>query len=85
MLSAMWIAAPWVIAQSGGGYDLHWNTQSDGGAAMSGTNGYTLTGSVAQPEVNPAGPQTGANSYALRAGFWEGVSENDVIFRNGFE
>ena len=85
MLSAMLIAAPWVVAQSGGGYDLHWNTQNDGGAEMSGANGYSLTGTVAQPEANPAGPQNGANNYALRAGFWEGAHENDVIFRNGFE
>jgi len=85
MLSAMLMATPLVVAQSGGGYDLHWNTQNDGGAAMSGANGYTLTGTVAQSDVDPVGPQTGANNYALRSGFWAGVHESDVIFSNGFE
>lgn len=71
-------------AQSGGGYDLHWNLPAAGGAAMSG-GGYTLTGSVGQHEANSAGTMTSASCYALRGGFWSGAQSSDVIFRNGFE
>lgn len=71
-------------AQSGGGYDLHWNTLDAGGQATSGANGYALNGTVAQADAGvPAG---GANGYGLRGGFWPGVHEaGDVLFRNGFE
>ena len=85
MLAAMLIAAPWVVAQSGGGYDLHWNVPGAGGAAMSGASGYILNGTIGQADASPAGAMTGASSYALRGGFWAGVHENDVIFRNGVE
>jgi len=68
------------LAQSGGGYDLHWNVAGGGGGAMSGA-GYTLNGTVGQYAASTAC----ANGYALRSGFWAGVAETDVIFRNGFE
>lgn len=68
------------VAQSGGGYDLHWNVAAAGGAAMNGA-GYTLTGTVAQSVVARAC----ANGYMLDSGFWAGVPGDDVIFRNGFE
>lgn len=68
------------IAQSGGGYDLRWNVPAAGGAAMSGA-GYTLTGTVAQPVA----AKSCVGGYTLNSGFWPGVQQNDVIFRNGFE
>lgn len=74
------------LAQSGGGYDLHWNTQDGGGGAMSGANSYSLTGTLAQADASPAGAASGANAYVLRGGFWAGVhATNDVIFRDSFE
>ncbi len=82
----MLIAAPVSLAQSGGGYDLHWNTSAAGGGAMNGASGYTLIGTIAQPDANAHDPMTGSGSYALRGGFWVGVHEgSDEIFRNGFE
>lgn len=78
-------SASLALAQSGGGYDLHWNVPAAGGGAMSGANGYTLNGTVAQADASPAGALNGANGYAMQGGFWAGVHENDVIFRNGFE
>ena len=68
------------LAQSGGGYDLHWNTLSGGGGAMSGA-GYSVNGTIGQHAASTAC----ANGYALRSGFWAGVPETDVIFRDGFE
>ena len=69
-------------AQAGGGYDLHWNTQSGGGAAMTGA-GYTLTGTVG---VLAAESMQGNGGQVLRSGFWAGLHETgDAIFQSGFE
>ena len=56
-------AAPTARAQSGGGYDLTWNTV-DGG-------GYTLTGTIGQAD---AGAQSGG-SYAVAGGFWSAFTQ----------
>ncbi|MCB0242072.1 MAG: hypothetical protein KDI12_01600, partial [Anaerolineae bacterium] len=53
------------LAQSGGGYDLTWNTSDSGGGVSSGS-GYALQGTVGQPD---AGNLTGSG-YTLRGGFW---------------
>lgn len=54
------------VAQSGGTYDLTWNS-IDGGSAIQLTGGsYSLGGSVGQPD---AGTQSGGN-YSLIGGFW---------------
>jgi len=74
-------APPATLAQSGAGYDLHWNALPSGGGAMSGADGYTLDGAVAPANTATAG----GSGYTLRAGFWSGVHENDVVFRNGFQ
>lgn len=69
------------VGQTGAAYDLHWNTQAGGGAAMAGA-GYALTGTVG-PSATGA-MQNGA--LVLRGGFWAGVHEaGDTIFGNGFE
>ena len=47
--------------------------------------GYTLVGSVGQHDATPAGAMTGNANDAMRGGFWAGVHENDVIFRDNFE
>jgi hypothetical protein len=84
-LSALLLAAPVLLAQSGGGYDLHWSTQSAGGGAMNGANGYTLHGTIARPDAT-ASAMIGSGDYALRGGFWAGVHETgDRVFSNGFE
>ncbi len=53
------------IAQSGGGYDLTWNT-IDGGGATSAGGAYSLSGTVGQPD---AGVMSGG-AYTLSGGFW---------------
>ena len=39
-------------AQSGGGYDLAWST-TDGGGGTSSNGGYTLAGTIGQPDAAP--------------------------------
>jgi hypothetical protein len=56
------------LAQSGGGYDLTWNTVDGGGATWSEGGGYALGGTIGQPD---AGTLTGGG-YTLAGGFWGG-------------
>ncbi len=55
------------VAQTGGTYDLQWNTLDGGGGVHTGGT-YTLTGTVGQPD---AGLLSGG-TYALAGGFWKG-------------
>ncbi len=65
LLAVMFLAAGGALAQSGGGYDLSWNTM-DGGGGRSSAGQYTLDGTIGQPD---AGMMTGG-TYALTGGFW---------------
>ena len=56
-------------AQSGGGYDLTWNSIDGGGAVFSVGGTYSLGGTMGQPD---AGTLSGG-PYTLVGGFW-GVS-----------
>ncbi len=69
-------------AQSGGGYDLHWNAHTAGGGTGIG-GGYTVTANIGQPA--PSACAFGTSGKTLRSGFWGGITEGDVIFRNGFD
>lgn len=53
------------MAQTGGGYDLTWNT-ADGGGATFATGGYSLGATIGQAD---AGTSAGG-AYALSGGFW---------------
>ena len=57
------------VAQTGGGYDLTWNTIDSGGGSSSGS-GYTLDGTLGQPD---AGALSGGG-YTVSGGFWYGPS-----------
>ena len=54
-----------VSAQSGGGYDLTWNT-IDGGGMFSTGGAYSLGGTIGQAD---AGTMSGGG-YTLSGGFW---------------
>lgn len=54
-------------AQSGGGYDLTWNTIDGGGGTASG-GGYELSGTLGQPDAG----QISGGAYTLGGGFWGG-------------
>jgi len=58
------------FAQSGGSYDLTWNTVDGGGAMFSTGGSYSLSGTIGQAD---AGALTGG-SYALAGGFWGGAA-----------
>jgi hypothetical protein len=54
------------LAQSGGPYDLSWNTVDGGGVSYSFGGSYVLGGTIGQPD---AGTLNGG-SYTLMGGFW---------------
>jgi hypothetical protein len=63
-------------AQSGGGYDLSWNTVDGGGATWSEGGGYALGGTVGQPD---AGVLSGGG-YTLAGGFWGGAAARYGVY-----
>ncbi len=65
---ALFVPATIALAQSGGSFDLSWNTVDGGGGTSSGGT-YTLSGTVGQPD---AGAMSGGE-YTLAGGFWGSV------------
>ena len=63
-------------AQSGGGYDLSWSTIDGGGTTWSEGGGYSLGGTVGQPD---AGVLSGGN-YTLAGGFWGGAAARYGVY-----
>jgi hypothetical protein len=63
-----------LLPQSGGGYDLTWNTYDTGGGVLS-AGGYDLTGTIGQPDVAPV---WSGGSYTLVGGFWGGLSSTKI-------
>lgn len=63
-------------AQSGGGYDLSWNTLDGGGHTWSTGGSYSLGGTIGQPD---AGVLSGG-SYTLAGGFWCGAAVHYGIY-----
>ncbi len=63
------VLASLALAQTGGGYDLTWNTvDGGGGTSIGGT--YELGGTVGQPD---AGVLSGGG-HILAGGFWSGTA-----------
>lgn len=59
----------------------------DGGGGLSLGGGYSIRGTLGQPDADPMQPSVGA-SYAVTGGFWAlpvAPLIGDVLFRNGFE
>lgn len=56
------------MALAAGSYDLSWWTM-DGGGGTSSRNGYTLNGTLGQPD---AGALASGGGYTLAGGFWHG-------------
>ena len=69
VFSMLLLALSLGYAQSGGDYDLSWYT-IDGGGGVSSGGGYTVRGTVGQPD---AGTMVGGD-YVLEGGFWAGWS-----------
>jgi hypothetical protein len=60
------------LAQTGGGYDLTWNT-IDGGGGVSLSGGYMVSGAIGQPEAG----EVFGGGYRLQGGFWDGAAVED--------
>jgi hypothetical protein len=69
LLGVLLAAAGAVLAQSGGGYDLKWNTIDGGGITFASGGPYRLGGTIGQAD---AGLMTGG-VYTLSGGFWGGL------------
>ncbi len=59
-----------VYAQTGGGYDLSWNTIDNGGATFSQGGGYSLGGTLGQPDAGILLGHASGVTYTLAGGFW---------------
>lgn len=57
-----------VIAQSGGPYNLEWNTIDGGGGSLSTGGTYSVSGTAGQPD---AGVMS-SGEFTLAGGFWGG-------------
>ncbi|HOZ38974.1 MAG TPA: hypothetical protein PLH64_09540 [Anaerolineaceae bacterium] len=57
-----------VMAQSGGPYNLEWNTIDGGGGSLSTGGTYSVSGTAGQPD---AGVMSGGE-FSLAGGFWGG-------------
>ena len=75
-LTALLLLASVALAQTGGGYDLTWNTVDGGGYTFSEGGGYSLGGTVGQPD---AGVLSGGG-YTLAGGFWPGGAARYGIY-----
>ncbi len=69
LAAALLVPATIALAQSGGNFDLSWNTV-DGGGGAAGAAPYTLSGTVGQPD---AGAMSGGD-YTVVGGFWGGAA-----------
>ena len=74
-LAALLLVAGGAAAQSG--YDLSWWTVDNGGETFSTGGGYSLGGTIAQPD---AGLLTGLG-YRLEGGFWIGGAPPGSVYR----
>jgi len=66
IVALLLLATGIALAQTGSGFDLTWWTVGGGGGTLTG-GGFTLRGSVGQPDAG--GPLTGGG-FALYSGFW---------------
>jgi uncharacterized membrane protein len=66
LLASLSVSNATTWAQSGGTYDLTWNTLDGGGATFSAGGTYELGGTIGQAD---AGTMSGGQ-YALGGGFW---------------
>ncbi len=68
LVAPLAIAPGAALAQTGGGYDLTWNTQDGGGIVVSKGGAYELGGTIGQADASVTHSGGG---YELRGGFWQ--------------
>lgn len=77
LLALLLLLPALALAQSGGGYDLTWNTIEGGGITFSTGGSYSLGGTAGQLD---AGVLSGGG-YTLAGGFWPGGAGGVVGYR----
>ena len=75
-LIVLLLAAPRASSQTGGAYDLTWNTIDGGGTTFATGGGYELGGTIGQAD---AGVMSGG-AYVLGDGFWSGAFGKQNIY-----
>ena len=75
-LFAMALCATKARAQSGGGYDLTWNTIDGGGSTFAQGGNYSLGSTSGAAD---AGVQSGG-AYILQGGFWSGTTDKRFLY-----
>ena len=63
-------------AQTGGTYDLAWNSIDGGGTMFSTSGSYSLGGTIGQADAS----MLSGGSYTLNGGFWGGAAINYNIY-----
>ncbi len=76
LIALLSLLASIALAQSGGGYDLTWNTIDGGGYTFSTGGGYSLGGTIGQAD---AGAMTGG-AFTLAGGFWGGAAAQYRVY-----
>ena len=76
LAALLFLLYSFALAQMGGGYDLTWSTVDGGGYTWSEGGGYSLGGTIGQPD---AGVLSGGG-YTLAGGFWGGAVARYSIY-----
>lgn len=63
-------------------FSIDWYT-IDGGGGVSAGGEFSLTGTIGQHDASSAPAEGGV--YSVFGGFWGGVLDSDLVFRDGFE
>jgi hypothetical protein len=75
-LAVLLLAAPRVSSQSGGAYDLTWNTIDGGGITFATGGSYQLGGTIGAADAGTMG----GGAYVLAGGFWSGAIGKQTIY-----
>ena len=77
-IALLLLSAATAYAQTG--FDLSWWTVDTGGTVAFSAGGYSLSGTIGQPEVG----QLVSGEYTLSGGFWQGIQPSTPIDRRVF-
>jgi opacity protein-like surface antigen len=76
LVTALLLGAAAAAAAVNSGYTLNWFSVDGGGGTSTGAGGYTVSGSIGQPD---AGTLSGGG-YTLQGGFWGGAAANPRLY-----
>jgi hypothetical protein len=70
------LAAPGARSQTGGTYDLTWNTVDGGGITFTAGGNYQLGGTIGAADAGTSGN----GAYILAGGFWSGAYGRQAVY-----